>query len=99
MFPTDMSRLDKCMVLIHAEGDISHIAVEELLRDTQPLRCVYQTIIPFINDVVLKATFSKSSLDCYGSNIFAMRPLSGIVDYLPIGGFHLNFVNATSRYP
>jgi len=60
------------------------------------------SIIPLYhleNVALLSVVFSEPCLDCHGSNIFTMHPLSGIVGYLPIGGFHLSIVNATSRYP
>ena len=47
IFPIGMSRLDECVVSVHAEGDIPHVAIEDLLRDAQPLRCIYCSIIPF----------------------------------------------------
>jgi hypothetical protein len=34
------------MMSVHAKGDVPHVAVEELLWNAQPLRCVNQPIIP-----------------------------------------------------
>jgi hypothetical protein len=51
------------------------------------------------NAALLSVVFSKSCLECHGSNIFAMHPLSGIVGCLPTCGFHLRIENSTSRYP
>jgi hypothetical protein len=99
MFPTDMSWLEKCMVSFHVEGDISRITVENLLRDAQPLHCVYQTIIPFRKCFIVEGCIIEFGLDYHGFNIFTMRPLSGISRCLPIGGFHLRIVNSTRRYP
>jgi hypothetical protein len=44
--PTNMSRPDKCMVSVHAKGNVSHIEVEDLLWNTHPLSCIYQAILP-----------------------------------------------------
>jgi hypothetical protein len=46
IFPANMSQPYKRMVLVHPEGNVSHIAVEELLQNTQPLCCVYQAVVP-----------------------------------------------------
>jgi hypothetical protein len=50
------------------------------------------------NTVVLKSAFSQSVLDCQGSNIFTMCPLSSSAGGIPIGRFHLNIENYINRY-
>jgi hypothetical protein len=41
-----MHRPYKYMVLVHAESDIPHVEVEELLWNVQPLHCVDQVVVP-----------------------------------------------------
>jgi hypothetical protein len=37
----------KCMVVVHAECNVLHLAIEQLLWNAQPLSCVEQPVVPF----------------------------------------------------
>jgi hypothetical protein len=46
VLPVGIPRPYKCMVSVHAEGDVPRVAVEELLWNAQPLCCVNEPVIP-----------------------------------------------------
>jgi hypothetical protein len=44
--PVDIPRSYKRMVLVHAEGNVPRVAVEELMWNVKTLHCINKPIIP-----------------------------------------------------
>jgi hypothetical protein len=57
VFPIGMPRPYKHMMLVHAEGDVPHVAVKDLLRNAQPLRCINKPVIPLGEHHVFEGRF------------------------------------------
>jgi hypothetical protein len=46
VLPVGIPHPFKCMVLVHVEGDVPRVVVEEILWNAQPLHYVNEPIIP-----------------------------------------------------
>jgi hypothetical protein len=87
------------MMSVHAESDVPRVAVEELLWNAQPLRCVDKPIVPLGECCAIEGCILQVHPRMSGSNIFARHPLSVSANDLPTGGFHLSIVNSINKYP